>query len=796
MRAKLTFHVHLHTQGMAAELGVEVGTKQGRARLAAMTTSDTESSEPVSDSSDDKSEQDDEVKDEQEEQEDAEGDSPSKGPKRKKIRKAKRIDKVMLQAAQEGRERDAKRQEAQEEAAANLGKKLVLKCPKKDGKTAQEVIVPEHMSKELQPHQRIGVKFIWDTCIVESKGAILAHCMGLGKTFQSITVLQCVWQYHQSIGERPNILVLAPVNVIRNWEAEFDKWLPEPDSGMAPPIFTMVEAGALHADRADYLDEWVEEGGIMLMGYEQFRNLSAGRGIRKGKKTAGIKERYAKALLDPGPYMVVCDEGHILRREKSGVTMAVRRIKTLRRVVLSGTPLQNNLIEYHCMVDFVRPNLLGDVTRFKRDFVSPILNGQCEDSTAADVKQMRHRSHILNSLLKTCVDRADFKILQPYLKPKHEFVIGMRLSALQVKLYEAILKDNVPTMTKDGKGVGKFVGLRVLGTYHKLAKVWTHPKVSVMQREKNYDSMDEFIDDDSEEISWSDEEDRRKKKERKKAKTSKRSGSPDSESDPDVSGEWLKQHKQELEDMAADAMGKMLFLSKLLKEASAIGDKVLLFSQSLLVLDLIEDMLTGSKKNGHGVVNAKGRSRKWQSGVDYFRLDGSTSGDRRQKDIDKFNRCVREHARARTPLHARVLSTLRCTLRCTLRWMCLAMCVFHSTRLPFTSIAFTLSHLQEQEGAALPDIDARRESGSQPRLCQPCCDHGCLVESQLRHPGHIPRLSLRAAERLLYLPPACAWHHGAKDLRAPGDQDGAVLPCGRRGREWPALLLGGARAAV
>ena len=75
MRAKLTFHVHLHTQGMAAELGVEVCTKQGRARLAAMTTSDTESSEPVSDSSDDKSEQDDEVKDEQEEQEDAEGDS-------------------------------------------------------------------------------------------------------------------------------------------------------------------------------------------------------------------------------------------------------------------------------------------------------------------------------------------------------------------------------------------------------------------------------------------------------------------------------------------------------------------------------------------------------------------------------------------------------------------------------------------------------------------------------------------------------------------------------------------------
>jgi transcriptional regulator ATRX len=507
---------------MAAELGVSVSTKEGRSRLAAM-TADTESSDsaPVSDSSD-KSEDSEEA---EEAKDDAEEDSPSKGPKRRRIRKAKSITKIMLQAAAEGRERDSQRKEDEAEAVANKGKKLVLTSPAKGDKDSEDVVVPEHMSDELQPHQRVGVKFIWDELVCKGKGAILAHCMGLGKTFQSITVLQCIWQYSQQQGERPKILVLAPVNVIRNWEAEFDKWLPEPDSGLAPPIFTMVEAGALHTDRAEYLEDWTNEGGVMLMGYEQFRNLSSGRGIRKGKKHAGIKERYAKALLDPGPYMVVCDEGHILRREQSGVTQAVRGIKTQRRVVLSGTPLQNNLMEYHCMVDIVRPNLLGDGNDFKRNFVAPILNGQCIDSTPADVKKMRHRSHILNSLLKTVVDRADFKVLQPFLKPKHEFVIGMRLSALQVKLYESILKENVPTLNQDGKGVGKFVGLRLLGTYHKLAKVWTHPRVVVMQRAKNYDSMDDFIASDSEEISWSDEEDRRKKKERKKGKkSSKKAG--------------------------------------------------------------------------------------------------------------------------------------------------------------------------------------------------------------------------------------------------------------------------------
>jgi transcriptional regulator ATRX len=56
------------------------------------------------------------------------------------------------------------------------------------------------------------------------------------------------------------------------------------------------------------------------------------------------------------------------------------------------------------------------------------------------------------------------------------------------------------------------------------------------------------------------------------------------------------------------------------------------------LLDLIEDMLKESKKQGEGLVDAKGRTRKWQYGLDYFRLDGSTSSDRRKREIDKFNR--------------------------------------------------------------------------------------------------------------------------------------------------------------
>lgn len=199
----------------------------------------------------------------------------------------------------------------------------------------------------------------------------------------------------------------------------------------------------------------------MIMGYDMFRNLANPTATRIRKK---VRESLQTSLIDPGPELIVCDEGHLLKNEKTSLSQAVNRISTMRRIVLTGTPIQNNMKECeqwrggfgmvaflnyclilmeefvsvtdYCMVQFVKPKLLGTYTEYMNRFVNPITNGQYTDSTPYDIQLMRKRAHVLHKLLDGCVQRRDYAVLAPFLPPKLEFVVSIKLTPLQSTLYK------------------------------------------------------------------------------------------------------------------------------------------------------------------------------------------------------------------------------------------------------------------------------------------------------------------------------------------------------------------------
>ena len=644
------------------------------------------------------------------------------GPKRKRIRKAKELSEAQLRAAKEGLEAD-RRRACQKELPPEI-----LQC------------LPDEITQNMQEHQREGLMFMWNNVQEQGgsreRGCILAHCMGLGKTLQVVALCQAWLQLRteaakakkdgaaaqpspskekaprgKDVGDgaqgSATVLIVGPVNTLLNWVSEFDKWLPvgedDGDDTWArrracrsggrryPAVYLLADAGSSCADQMQLLEEWHETGGVLLIGYEQYRNLSGGKG--NSARVKGGKEALRRRLVDPGPDMVICDEGHVLRNAKSGLSLALGEIRTRRRVVLTGTPLQNNLREYHCMINFVRPGLLKTEREFVRDFVGPILNGQCVDSTADDVRRMKFRISVLGKILKGVVDRKDYSVLRAYLPPKHEYVIAVRLSRLQSQLYTRYLEfigarevlavaGAAPPAT--AAALLAKPRAQVFEAFHSLARVWTHPGVLEMDRTKDvrarggggggggrgrggrgggYTSLDDFIVSSDEDDDWSDEEEKRRRRRRqqlkkakeRKAKAAAEGRADESETTPPAAaaaaaaasadgepawwGTLLRKVSVTSEALGASCLppyeegtsGKLLFLLEVLEQAKQAGEKVLVFTQSLLMMELIERTLEGLDGGA------------WKLGGTYFRLDGSTDKETRQAWIERFT----ERPRAR-----------------------------------------------------------------------------------------------------------------------------------------------------
>ncbi|XP_051035409.1 transcriptional regulator ATRX isoform X2 [Phodopus roborovskii] len=651
----------------------------------------------------------DDEEEEEEEEEDENDDSKSPGKGRKKIRKILKDDKLRTETqnalkeeeerrkriAERERERDKLREVIEIEDASPTKCPITTKLVLDEDEETKEPLVQVHrnMVIKLKPHQVDGVQFMWDCCCESVKktkkspgsGCILAHCMGLGKTLQVVSFLHTVLLCDKL--DFSTALVVCPLNTALNWMNEFEKWqegLNDDEKLEVSELATVKRP----QERSYMLQRWQEDGGVMIIGYEMYRNLAQGRNVKSRK----LKEIFNKALVDPGPDFVVCDEGHILKNEASAVSKAMNSIRSRRRIILTGTPLQNNLIEYHCMVNFIKENLLGSIKEFRNRFINPIQNGQCADSTMVDVRVMKKRAHILYEMLAGCVQRKDYTALTKFLPPKHEYVLAVRMTAIQCKLYQYYLDHltGVGNNTEGGRGKA---GAKLFQDFQMLSRIWTHPwclQLDYISKEnKGYfdeDSMDEFIASDSDETSMSLSSDEYAKKKKTKGKKGKKDiSSSGSGSDNDVevikvwnsrsrgggegnvdetgnnpSGslkleeskttstsnpsspapDWYKDFVTDADAEVLEHSGKMVLLFEILRMAEEIGDKVLVFSQSLISLDLIEDFLELASRekteDKDKPLIYKGEG-KWLRNIDYYRLDGSTTAQSRKKWAEEFN---------------------------------------------------------------------------------------------------------------------------------------------------------------
>ncbi|XP_069559448.1 helicase ARIP4 [Brachyistius frenatus] len=537
----------------------------------------------------------------------------------------------------------------------------------------KDVYLAPQLARVVKPHQIGGIRFLYDNLIESLEryktssgfGCILAHSMGLGKTLQVISFIDILLRNT----EAHTVLTIVPVNTLQNWLSEFNLWLPPQEAlpfdtdptlvtGRTFKVHILNDEHKTTMARAKVVEDWSRDGGVLLMGYEMYRLLSMKKSFvmgkkRKSKKPAGpiiidldeedrqqeLMKGIEKSITRPGPDVVICDEGHRIKNYHASTSQALKNIRSRRRVVLTGYPLQNNLIEYWCMVDFVRPDFLGTRQEFSNMFERPILNGQCVDSTPQDVRLMRYRSHVLHSLLEGFVQRRGHDVLRDQLPTKEEHVILVRLSRIQRALYTEFMK-----RFREAGNSG-WLGLNPLKAFCVCCKIWNHPDVLYEALEKENQANEQDLDLDD--ITSAGNPRCPAPSAGLKAKVADSSNSKvnstllplnasQDRANQVITYEWAKDVMINYQTGVLENSAKMVLLFHLIDESVRRRDKILVFSQSLSTLTVIEDFLS-KRPMPQGIASTDSQSQNWVRNLNYYRLDGSTSASERERLINQFN---------------------------------------------------------------------------------------------------------------------------------------------------------------
>ncbi|KAJ5280416.1 hypothetical protein N7478_005788 [Penicillium angulare] len=275
---------------------------------------------------------------------------------------------------------------------------------------------------------------------------ILADEMGLGKTIQTISLITHIIEKKRNNGP---FLVIVPLSTLTNWNIEFDKW--------APSVTKVVYKGPPNARKQQQQQIRWGNFQVLLTTYEYI-----------------IKDRPILSKIK-WTHMIV-DEGHRMKNANSKLSSTLSSYYNSRyRLILTGTPLQNNLPELWALLNFVLPNIFKSVKSFDEWFNTPFANTGGQDRMDLSEEEQLLVIRRLHKVLRPFLLRRLKKDVEKDLPDKQERVVKCRFSALQAKLYKQLVTHN-KIAVGDGKG-GK-TGMRGLSNMlMQLRKLCNHPFV-------------------------------------------------------------------------------------------------------------------------------------------------------------------------------------------------------------------------------------------------------------------------------------------------------------------------------
>jgi SNF2 family DNA or RNA helicase len=507
----------------------------------------------------------------------------------------------------------------------------------------QPVVVEPLIGKFLRSHQREGLSFLFQ-CVhgmrpYAGHGCILADDMGLGKTLQSIALLYTVlrqgvppqgmelWRRarlrelrrrqaerterkiaSQSTPQAGGVedgegvgaggeaeeddqeaeaaeaatgavdisslataqtptarraLVVCPTSLVSNWAKEIEKWL-----GLANcnplPVTDSSKAGELITQ---FLSPRCPHP-VLIISYETFRMHA---------KTFHARPDSCDLLI--------CDEAHRLKNDRTLTTQALNGLACRRRVLLSGTPMQNDLDEFWSMVDFTNPGVLGDAAAFRRVYAGPILAGREPWASDRVRTEGEEASKRLSAVVNQFILRRTNSLLSQHLPPKLLQVVCVKLAPLQRALYDHFLSSKELQHIMSGRQSG------VLASITALRKLVNHPRLvwEAMKQKAYAERMGQRVSTARDEAAGFEE--------------------CEQYFPPGYSGRGSN----------TEMSGKFELVSRMLRQLrTTTQDRIVIVSCYTQTLDIFQQLC---KENA------------WP----FLRLDGSIATGKRQKLVDQFN---------------------------------------------------------------------------------------------------------------------------------------------------------------